>query len=465
MNLTSPRSESEVEAYRRSLAGREVLVIGAARSGMACLRRLAEAGARLRLGDSKTRDELGPAGDEAEALGATVIERFERLEQAADADLVISSPGVPPEHPALVEARARGLESFGTMEFGYRLCPGPILAITGTNGKGTTCRFLAGMLERAGINCILAGNIGLPLADEVVRARADTAVVLEVSSFQLETIVQFRPRVATLLNVAPDHFDRHPTMGAYAAAKGRIFENQRPEDFAVINNDESHARQIAETSRATALRVSLLTNELEGLVAGGELRVRLWGEVERICPVSDIPLAGEHHLMNALIASVMARLAGAAPAAIGEGIRAYRPPRHHMEVAGEVGGVVFINDTKATNPASAVADMSALQQPFVAIVGGRDKGADFAELAALLRERPRAVILIGEAAERIAEAMGPGATPERAASLEEAVERAAALAEAGDAVIMAPACSSFDMFHDYEQRGDVFMASVRGLGG
>lgn len=462
MRLDPARTIEEVAAYRASLRGRDVAVIGAGRSGLAAIRRLAEAGARVRLADAKSRAEMGAAADEAADLGVTVVEQFERFEQIAGADLVVSSPGVPREHEALVEARESGVESFGTLELSWRLCASPVIAVTGTNGKGTVCRLLSDMLGRAEIAHVLAGNIGLPLADRLDATAPAVPAVIEVSSFQLETIVEFRPRVATLLNLAPDHLDRHPSFAAYATAKARIFENQRPEDVAVINNDDEPARRLSEPTLAHKLRVSLATEMLDAGVEGGEFFVRLAGETERICPASDLRLRGRHHMTNALVAAMIARLIGAEVGAIASAIGGYEPPRHHMEPVGEVGGVEFINDSKASNPVSAVADLSAMDRPFVAIVGGKDKGADFAALGELLAGRPRAVVLIGEAADRIEQAMG-GARAERAAALEDAVRRAHRLAQPGDAVIMAPACSSFDMFRDYEHRGDTFREAVAAL--
>jgi len=262
--------------------------------------------------------------------------------------------------------------------------------------------------------------------------------------------------VASILNLAPDHLDRHPSLRDYVEAKARIFENQRPEDFAIINSEDPLACELSATSRATTLTVAVDYAEADAAIRRGMIAVSLWGEGVEICPAGDFSRRGRHHLANVLVAATIARLLGAEPAAVARAIRGYRPPEHHMEVAGEIAGVTFINDSKASNPAAAAADLGAMDRPFVAIVGGKDKGADFTALGRLLAERPRAVILIGEAAGRIAEAMGEEAAPERASSLEEAIRRAAELAEPGDAVIMAPACSSFDMFDDYAHRGRVF---------
>ncbi|MGI5817500.1 MAG: UDP-N-acetylmuramoyl-L-alanine--D-glutamate ligase [Armatimonadota bacterium] len=462
MRLEPVRSIEEVEDYRASLRGRDVAVIGAGRSGLATMRRLAEAGARVRLADAQSRSELVSAAQEASGLGAVLVEEFERFEQIRGVDLVVSSPGIPWEHEALADARAAAVETFGTMEFAWRLCASPVIAVTGTNGKGTVCRMLSGMLTSAGIEHILAGNIGLPLADRLDATAPDVPAIVEVSSFQLETIVDFRPRVATLLNLAPDHLDRHPTFAAYAAAKARIFENQRPDDLAVINEDDEASRRLAEETAAQKLRVSLRTDGLDAGVFDGQFFVRSQGATEPVCAASDLPLPGRHHMTNALVAAVIARHVGAEVEAIAEGIRGYVPPRHHMELVAEVGGVQFINDSKASNPESATADLGAMQRPFVAIVGGKDKGADFSALAELLSDRARAVILIGEAADRI-ERMLSGGAVERADTLEAAVKRAYELSGPGWAVIMAPACSSFDMFRNYEFRGEAFRKAAAAL--
>lgn len=462
MSLQPTRTQEEIDAFRRSLAGRSVAVIGAGRSGMACLRRLVEAGAEVTLADAQPRDSLAEVLDEAQGLGAHLVTGFERFQQIEGVSLVVSSPGVAWEHQSLVAARLRGVEVIGTLELAWRLCPAPVIGVTGTNGKGTTCRLIAAMLAEAGIEHILAGNIGNPLADELTRASASTPAVVEISSFQLEGVDQFRPRVATVLNIAPDHLDRHPSFEAYRAAKARIFENQRPEDMAVVNLDDEAARRMAEGSAARKVTVSLQAQDADATVREGLILLRLEGkDEEEVCPAHAFGLPGRHHLTNVLVASAIARLAGARPEAIAEAIAGYRPPKHHMEIVGEIGGVAFINDSKASNPSAALADLSSMPRPFVAIVGGKDKGADFAELAKLLRERPRGVVLIGEAADRIAALMAGGF--QRAESMPEAVRRARETARPGDAVILAPACSSFDMFEDYEHRGEVFRESVRSL--
>ncbi|HUS79988.1 MAG TPA: UDP-N-acetylmuramoyl-L-alanine--D-glutamate ligase [Armatimonadota bacterium] len=476
MTLQPARTTQQLEAYRSELRGRSVAVIGAARSGLACARLLTDIGARVTLADRKPADELPEAAAIAAECGFDLLPGFSKFEQLPEVSLIVTSPALRPDHQALVPARAAGVEVIGSLELGWRLCPMPVVAITGTNGKGTCCRLLDQMLARGGVPHVLAGNIGRPLADAVPSAGperaersdarkgegwsgaggADAVAIVEVSSFQLMSIVDFRPSVAVLLNVAPDHFDWHLGFEEYLGAKARLFMNQAPDDFAIINLDDPVASGLAGGLRAEPLHVSVSRSDVAGRVEGAELVVELAGRPERICGADEFTLAGRHHLPAVLSAAIIARLLGLSPDVIAGAIRSYQPPPHHMEVVARVGEVVFISDSKATNPAAAVADLSALDRPYVAIVGGKDKGADFAELGALLNSGPRAVILIGEAADRIAGAMGEESDPWRANSLPEAMERALDLARPGDAVILAPACSSFDMFTDASHRGEVF---------
>jgi len=463
MMLEAAVSQAEIEAYRAELAGQRVGIIGAGRSGMACTRLLAGLEARVVLADAKPLDELAAQAEQAEALGAELLPEFTRFEQLPGIDLLLVSPGVPRDHPAVIEACARDIEVIGSLELAYRLCAAPIVAVTGTNGKGTCCRLLADMLGRGGIPALLAGNIGLPLAALVTSAEPAGVAVVEVSSFQLETIVRFHPRVAVILNVTADHLDRHESFDEYVAAKSRVFEMQEPEDFAVANLDDPTAAELAGASQARLLGISLADENAAGHLEGDRLVVALEGSSEDICSRHDFPLPGDHHLTNALAAAVVARLLGVEAAQIGAAVRAYEPPEHHMELVAEIGGVSFINDSKASNPSAALADLAALERPFVAIVGGKDKGADFRELGEFLAARARRVILIGEAANGIAAAMGDTDAAEHADSLEAAVARASDAAEPGEVVILAPACSSFDMFRNLGHRGEVFRAAVQML--
>ncbi len=457
--MKSVRSQAEIAAYRDALSGMSVAVIGAARSGVACAELLVEIGARVTLADVK------PAADLSVVEGAALLGDFTSFDQLPPTDLMIISPGIPATHPALPDARAAGVEVIGTLEFAWRLCPAPVVAVTGANGKGTCCRLISDMLTRGDVPNILAGNIGVPLARELADASPESVAVVEVSSFQLESIVDFRPRVALMLNLAPEHLDRHADFREYVQAKARVFENQTPDDFALVNLDDLLCRYLAEGSRARRLTIGLGARDADARVEGGRVLVTLDGLTVDVCAADAFPLPGRHHVSNILHAALVARLLDVDAGDIAAAVNEYEPPAHHMQVAAEIGGVVFYNDSKASNPPAAVADLSGLDRPYIAIVGGRGKGADFAELGELLAREAKAVILIGESAETIARAMGEGAALERAATLEEAIARGFELAASGDAVIMAPACSSFDMFDSYAHRGDVFMQAARTLEG
>ncbi len=453
------RSQTEIAAYRDALSGMSVAVIGAARSGVACAELLVETGARVTLADVK------PAFNLPVVEGASLLGGFTDFGPLPPTDLMVISPGIPATHPALPDARAAGVEVIGTLELAWRMCPASVVAVTGANGKGTCCRLISDMLTRGGVPNILAGNIGLPLARELAGASPETVAVVEVSSFQLESIVDFRPRVALMLNLAPEHLDRHADFREYVQAKARVFENQTPDDFALANHDDLLCRYLAEGSRARGLTVGFGARDANARVEDGRAVVELDGLAVDVCAADAFPLPGRHHVSSVLHAALVARLLGVDASDIAAAVGEYEPPEHHMQVAAEIGGVVFYNDSKASNPPAAVADLSGLDRPYIAIVGGKDKGAGFAELGETLARDAKAVILIGESAGAIALAMGEGAAPERAATLEEAIARGFELAASGDAVIMAPACSSFDMFDNYAHRGDVFMQTVRGLEG
>ncbi len=463
MALKPTRREDDIARWRNALSGRRAAVIGAARSGIAAMRVLAQAQATVVLADMKSAEELPDAVAAAREAGAEFLPRFEQLEQLPEIDLMVVSPGIPADHPAVLAARGAEVEVIGEVELAWRLCPAPIVAITGTNGKGTCCRLLADMLTRGDVPNVLAGNIGNPLCGELPCLTPAHVVVLEVSSFQLESIADFRPSVGVLLNLVPEHGDRHRSLAEYLRAKARLFENQTEEDWAIGNLDDPVAASLALHSAARHLTVSVRDTTANGYVREGTLLLRLDGQPQEICRADEFPLRGAHHLPGVLSAALAACLADVPLAASAAAIRSYQPPPHHMERVAEVGGVVFYNDSKASNPAAAIADLSALQQPWVAIVGGVSKGARFEELGALLARRAKGVVLIGEAAPAIAAAMGPAANPQRADTLEQATELAWSMAEPGDVVILAPACSSFDMFRNYAHRGDVFRQKARQL--
>jgi UDP-N-acetylmuramoylalanine--D-glutamate ligase len=379
------------------------------------------------------------------------------------ADLIVLSPGVP-EIPALRAARTAGVAITGEMELASRFVSATLVAITGTNGKSTTTTLSGAILAETGRPTFVGGNLGQPLAEVVGTPAAGSGgiCVVEASSFQLETVETFRARVAVLLNITADHFDRHDGLEGYAAAKARIFHAQQRDDFAVVNADDPLAMRVSEGIVARRVVLSTQRRLTEGgWIDGESLVLALPGGDEERYPAQLPALTGKHNQSNALAALVAGRLAGAKLDEARRGLLAFRALPHRMELVAEANGVAYFDDSKGTNVGAVVAALAGFPRPVVLIAGGRDKGGDYAPLAAALGAVGRGAVLIGEAAERIAAALPASLPVKRAASMEEAVSTAARLARPGDAVVLSPACSSFDMFRDYAHRADVFRAAVR----
>jgi UDP-N-acetylmuramoylalanine--D-glutamate ligase len=435
-----------------------VVVVGAARSGVAAALLVAKRGARV------TLTEMRGAVDEAPALrsaGVTLELGGHQRETLAAADLVVLSPGVPPDQPALEPARRRGAEVIGEIELAWRFVRGRVIAVTGTKGKSTTTTLVGRMLEAAGRDVLVGGNIGVPLSGQVEASTPTTVHVVEVSSFQLETTTTFRPWIAVWLNFADDHLDRHPSVEAYAAAKARIFANQTADDWAVVNADDPVV--VAHSGRSAARRVSFaLSGRLaDGFVVDGAwIARRTPAGTDRLVPVAAVELTGRHMLGNVLAASAAATLAGCAPEAMTRALRGFRGLAHVMEPAGSIGGVRFVNDSKATNVEAARRSVESFETGVVAIVGGRFKGGDLRLLREPLAARGRAVVAIGEAAPLVRRALDGVVPVVEAASMREAVARGYEAAAPDGVVVLAPACASFDWFRDYAERGDVFKAEV-----
>jgi UDP-N-acetylmuramoylalanine--D-glutamate ligase len=431
------------------LDGQRVLVLGAGISGTSAAVFCARLGARVVLADE---------GAQAPSAGlpSGIELRFERpFPDPADFDLVVPSPGVP---PARYRARARRV--WGDIELASRALAVPIAAVTGTNGKSTTVRLLEAMLRSAGLRARAAGNVG-DAALGLVGEPLDVAV-LEVSSFQLETIESFRPRVAVLLNLTPDHLDRHGNLAGYLAAKARIFENQTREDVAILNADPA-LDALAGTLRARVLRFAARGSVARGACWDGDaVLLRLEGAPLRI-PLEGLPRPSGPLRENLLAALLAAHALGAEPAKALGALASFQTLPHRTELIAERKGVRFVNDSKATNPGATVAALALETRPIVWIAGGKDKGLDFAELADAKLAGVRVALLIGAAAKRIAEALAGKVAVESVGTLEAAVARAAALAQAGDVVLLSPACASFDQFRNFEHRGERFRELVRAL--
>jgi UDP-N-acetylmuramoylalanine--D-glutamate ligase len=452
---------------RVEIAGRKVLVIGAARSGIASARFLAQRGAIVALNDRKPLADWPAAALDLKTVGVGHIEGEPPSWLLDQIDLVVISPGVPTKTIPLRYADRRGAEVIGEIELASRFLRGRVVAITGTNGKTTTTTLIGEMLRDAQINVQVGGNIGQALISMVDSSRDDGWSVVEVSSFQLETIVDFHPAVAAVLNVTPNHMDRYDSLVDYAAAKHRVFANQTASDVAILNADDEIVSSWAQGLRAHVVQFSTKRELAEGLFLRGRDLVSRTKDGERVLLTRDeMLLRGTHNVENVLAASAAGLACGAAPESLRETVRRFRPVEHRLEEVAQINGVRFFNDSKAT---SVDATMKALEafanEPgkVVLILGGRGKQAPYSPLAELIRKRVRKMILIGEDAPAIERELGSAAPFEPAADMHDAVERAFAATQAGDVVLLAPACASFDMFESFEHRGRVFKEEVSSL--
>jgi UDP-N-acetylmuramoylalanine--D-glutamate ligase len=364
----------------------------------------------------------------------------------------------------LVQARALGEGVIGEIELAAQFLPGPIVAITGSNGKTTTTTLTGEILTAGGLSALVGGNIGTPAISLAERAKPETVIVLEVSSFQLETIQTFRPKVAVVLNVTPDHLDRHRTFEVYANAKARMFENQRGDDFAVLNEDDPTCVAMAARTMAQVFWFSRQKEVKQGAwVREGKILFRDGNQQRDIMQVSEIPLKGAHNLENVLAAVCAGALMGCVPENIRKAVRDFKAVEHRLEFVATIRGVDYYNDSKATNVDATIKALESFPANIHLILGGKDKGSDYSVLNDLLRQRVKRVYTIGAAAAKI-ESQIKGAEVVPAETLENALRKANAAAVAGDVVLLAPACASFDQFKNYEQRGQVFKEIVRGLG-
>jgi len=380
----------------------------------------------------------------------------------------VVSPGVPVDAPALVQARNLGEPVIGEIELAARFLPGPIIAITGSNGKTTTTTLVGEIMTAGGFSALVGGNIGTPAISLAERAKPETVIVLEVSSFQLETIQTFRPKVAVVLNVTPDHLDRHRTFEAYVDAKARIFENQGAADYAVLNADDPTCVALAARTKAQVFWFSRQKEVQRGAwVREGTILFRDASGQREIMLVSEIPLKGAHNLENVLAAVCAGVLMGCGPEKIRLAVREFKAVEHRLEFVATIRGVDYYNDSKATNVDATIKALESFPANLHLILGGKDKGSDYSVLNDLLRQRVKRVYTIGSAAAKIesqivsAKDGGPEIVP--AETLENAVHKAHAVAEPGDVVLLAPACASFDQFKNYEHRGQVFKETVKAL--
>lgn len=444
-------------------------ILGLARSGHAAAQLALRHGHPVYATDSGDSPELRETARVLEAAGAQVELGAHSAERLAGCSLVVLSPGVPPTTAVLRDERVRRVRRISELEFAFSYLNSPIVAVTGTNGKSTTTALIAHLLRRAGLDAPAAGNIGVALSEIAMRDAQPDWVVVEASSFQLADIERFNPRIGVITNLAPDHLDRYASVEAYYADKARLFRNANPSSVWVLNADDPAV--VALAGRAPGRRFYFrASGELEGIEDGaycnqrGYLVLRLGSEESQLVRAAELKLLGQHNLANALAAAIAAAAAEIPIEAIQEGLISFRGLSHRLEPVRELEGVEYINDSKATNVASTRVALESMTHPTILLLGGRHKGERYTSLIDPMRERVRQVLAYGEAAALIEEDIADAVPVERiGGSFEEVVERAAALARAGDVVLLSPACASYDMFANYEERGERFKSIVANL--
>lgn len=444
--------------------GKRILVVGAARSGVAVVKVLLSYGSKVALYDGKTEEQL--RGELVPLTRLNYDKYFGKEPDVAhDFDLIIVSPGVPLSIPVIISAYAAGIPIWGEIELAYIFAKGDIIAITGTNGKTTTTALVGQIFRDAGKSSRMGGNIGNPLIMEATEGKRDELLIAEVSSFQLETISEFKPKGAAILNLTPDHLDRHGNMENYLDAKSRIYENQSTNDFLVLNYDDEKIRRL-DIDRPRKIYFSR-RQEVHGVyVKDGVMYANFRGQEERIISIKDIKIPGGHNLENALAATALALAMDVPAYSIAHTLRTFSGVPHRLEFVTEKNGVQFINDSKGTNPDSTIKALEAYPGPIILIAGGKNKGSNFHELSLKIKEKVKYLILVGKASTEIASAVEEVGFKNYIIvdEFSETVQVAANHSEVGDIVLLSPACASWDMFENYEQRGNLFKELVLHLG-
>jgi UDP-N-acetylmuramoylalanine--D-glutamate ligase len=444
------------------LKDKKILVVGLARTGIALCRFLSEQGARVTVTDQATPEALAEPRRDIAGLGVT-----EELGLAPPRwqgyDLIVLSPGVPPESEWLAAAQKAGIPVWGELELAGHFIELPVIAVSGTNGKTTTTTLVGELLTASGLRPLVGGNIGTPVISLLSRQSAADHLVLEVSSFQLDTAPHFHPRAAALLNLTPDHLDRYPSLAAYIAAKAGLFRNLNGDDLKILNADDAAVAAL-DSGPGRVYWFSTSHPLTQGAwLANGSLCVRLNGFREEAFPLAEIRLSGRHNLENVMAALLLALDAGADAAACRRVLASFGGLPHRLEFVAEVDRVQFYDDSKGTNVGAVAVSLAHFSQPVILIAGGRDKDSDFSLLSPLIRNRVKALVLLGETREHLA-LVWKGLAPACLVSdMAEAVRRAYDLARPGEVVLLSPACASFDMFKDYAQRGETFQRLVKEL--
>ncbi|MBI4768333.1 MAG: UDP-N-acetylmuramoyl-L-alanine--D-glutamate ligase [Deltaproteobacteria bacterium] len=446
--------------------GKKILVVGLGKTGMAMVSFFLKEGAQVMISDSREISELKEMVSSFDRSDPPLLLEGEghSPEFFLKSDMVGVSPGIPLDLPALKAVREKGTPVFGEVEIFADRSLTPVVAVTGTNGKTTTTALLNEMLVNSGKKTFLGGNIGRPLMDFILGGQDQEIVVAEISSFQLDTTTRFSPRVGLLLNITEDHLDRYSDFQAYAASKASLFRNQGEGDAAVVNWDDPICRSIGEKLSGPVYFFSRTRKISPGAYLEKKQALVFWGEHQETYDLSEFALPGMHNRENALAAILGARLMGADRAAVQKTLESFRGFGHRLEYVGEVNGVRFYDDSKATNVGAVFKALEGFNEPIILIAGGRDKGGDYYPLQKLIQQKVRILILIGEAREIMRKQLGGLTKTEFTDTLEEAVQRAFDQSRPGEVVLLSPACSSFDMFRDYAQRGNVFQKAVKELG-
>jgi UDP-N-acetylmuramoylalanine--D-glutamate ligase len=446
---------------KKDLAGKRCVVVGMASTGMAATEFLLKQGAAVIVSEQKTEQELGPALKRIRSLGAEVELGSHTERTFVSGDLIVLSPGVDPRISPLEQAREKGIPIVSEIELASWFLTAPMIAITGTNGKSTTTALIGHILSHWGKRVFVGGNIGTPLTAYLLQEEEADYIVAEISSFQLEAIVLFRPWVALLLNLGEDHLTRHPTLASYAATKARIFFNQRPADWAVVNADDTAVKAITPRIKAQLIPFSRQRDRQHGVwLEDRDTVVYKNTTQEERFTLARVQIKGMHNRENIMAAVAAAKICAVPHQVMQAALDVFPGLEHRLELVGEFNGVSVYNDSKATNVASAVTALKSLAGPIILLAGGRDKGGDYAPLQRLVEERAKTVILMGEAKDRMHEALH-GTVPIHVVNgMEAGVQLAWRLANAGDTILLSPACSSFDMFTNFEERGQVFKEMV-----
>ncbi len=452
-----------IEKSARYFKGKRITVMGLARSGVGATNLLHSLGAAVTVTDSKTEESLKSFSDSLtqgiqKVLGSHPDELFTK------ADLIVVSPGVPLTVPPLTKAREAGVEIIGELELAFLVSNSPFIAITGTNGKSTTTSLTGEMLKAAGMKTYVGGNLGNALTEEPERLAGRDFIVAEVSSFQLEAIREFRPKISAVLNITQDHLDRYADMAGYAEAKAAVFRNQKDGDVLVLNADDPPTAALKDRASCNVVWFSRKSNVEDGVyLKNGVVTAVSGGKDTAVIPSEEVMIKGAHNIENAMAAAAISLSAGVSPEVIAKVLREFPGLEHRMEFVRELDGVIYINDSKGTNVGAVEKSLESFKQPVILIAGGLDKHSDFAPLAPVVKERVKKLILIGRAADVMNDALGAQTDTVLAATLADAVKLSRDSASPGDVVLLSPACASFDMFKDFEDRGRQFKNLVNSL--